>query len=174
MVDQRSLPESALQAAEDVAKTRLHALEVAGARFNKIAHELCTIAFSDIRDYIKIADGGEIQAIPLDQMVRRKSRAIKKIKEHTQIKESADGSAIFKDSRVEYELYDKLDALKYLCKLRGDEPATQHLVGGNGKPIEHNHSIEAGAAVQDIIGRILRNITGPPTNGDSVSGVGKE
>ena len=136
MVDQRSLSESAIQAAGDVAVTRLSALESAGAHFKKIARELCTIAFSDIRDYIKIAEGGEIQAIPLDQIVRRKSRAIKKIKEHTQIKESNDGTSIFKDSRIEYELYDKLDALKYLCKLRGDEPAQrQEHSGPNGTPL---------------------------------------
>jgi len=115
--------EAAVQAAVDVEKTRLSALESAGAKFKRIARELCTIAFSDLGDYLAVSDGGEISAIPFSEIAPRKRKALKKIKEHTQIKESADGTSIFKDSRVEFELYDKLDALKYLCKLRGDEPA---------------------------------------------------
>ncbi len=162
-----SLADSAIQAAEDIAKTRLAALESAGAHFQKIAKEICIIAFSDIRDYVSVAEGGEIQAIPLNQMVRKKSKAIKKIKEHTQIKESADGQSIFKDSRIEYELYDKMDALKYLCKLRGDEPAVQHQVGGNGRSIDINHRLDPGGALQTVIDRLVGATRQPPTNGDT-------
>jgi hypothetical protein len=130
------------KAIEKAKKTQADDLESAGVSFLKILKELSTIGFSDIRDYVTIAEGGEIQAIPLDRMVKKKSRAIKKIKEHTQIKESSDGKALFKDSRVEYELYDKLDALKYLTKLGGWEPNPKmELTGKDGGPINLNYHI---------------------------------
>lgn len=159
-------PEEGKAAAEKAERTVRELCESAGATFKKIAKELCTVAFSDLRDYITVAEGGEIQAIPLNEIVKRKSRALRKIKEHTQIKESADGSAILKDSRVEYELYDKLDALKYLCRLRGDEPAQRMEVGGkNGGPIRHEHDI--GGAIQTVVDRLVGTILRPPTNGTS-------
>lgn len=105
----------------EIVNCRVAAIEKAGGTFAKIARELAAIAFSDIADYVTVAEGGELSAIPLQTISRRKRKAIRKIKENTKITESSDGTRLFKDSRVEYELYDKLDALKYLCKLRGDE-----------------------------------------------------
>ena len=66
------------------------------------------------------------------------------------------------------------DARKDAHKLRGDYPPDQVRVGGNGKPIEHNHRIEPGAAVQELIAEITRSVKGPPTNGGSVPGMGPE
>jgi hypothetical protein len=115
--------EAALEARKTIDEERKLVLEKNGATFPKLIKELCLIAFSDIRDYVTIDEGGAIQAIPLEYIKKTKSKAIKKVKEHTTIKEAKDGSEVWKDSRIEYELYDKLDALKYLCKLWGDEPA---------------------------------------------------
>ncbi|MDD5244080.1 MAG: terminase small subunit [Syntrophorhabdaceae bacterium] len=105
------------------APTMRQRIEDQGITDIKIIKEFAAIAFSNIKDYVSISEGGEVQAICLDKISKRKSAAVKKVKEHTTIKESSDGTSIFKDSRIEYELYDKMDALKYLCKLRGDEPA---------------------------------------------------
>ena len=107
------------------------------APFKKIAEHLSVIAFSTIDDYMSVAEGGEITAIPFDNIVKKKLRAIESVEENTKITESNDGSRIYKDSKIKYKLYNKLDALKYLVKLRGDEPAEKHEhTGPEGGPIE--------------------------------------
>lgn len=113
-------------ARQKVDAMRLEAIEDAGGTFQALARELVAIATSRIDDYVEIAEGGELQAIALDNIDPNKIPAIKKVREKTNIVEKGD--AIFKRSQVEYELYDKLDAIKYLCKLRNDEPATKHEV----------------------------------------------
>lgn len=123
------------RAVNEVVKERLDELEKAGATFKKLAKELCTIAFSDIKNYISIAEGGEVQAIPLDQIKGCKSKAIKKIKEKTNIVDKGD--ITFKTSQVEYELYDKMAAIKELLSLRGDYPAEKiEHSGPDGGPME--------------------------------------
>ena len=112
--------EDARTIGQDIINCRVAAIEKAGGTLPKIARELTAIAFSDIANYVTVAEGGELQPVELQTIPVKKRKAIKKIKENTRITESKDG-AVFKDSRVEYELYDKLDALKYLCRLRGDE-----------------------------------------------------
>jgi len=100
------------------------------APFEKIVQHLAAIGFSSIDDYVEISEGGEITALSFDAIRARKKGkikilAIKKIKEKTTIAESKDGETIYKNSQVEYELYDKPGALQYLMKLRGDEPAAK-------------------------------------------------
>lgn len=133
------------QASQDVARARILTLEKSGATFKRIADELSAIAFSRIDDYMTVAPGGEITAIPFDEIKgkrggKRKMAALKKVKEHSRITESADGEKIWKDSRIEFELYDKLEALQYLCRLRGDEPA---------KELKHSGSIDLGRPLTD-------------------------
>ena len=124
------------QIGDEIVSRRLEILEKAGATLKKIAQELASIAFARIDDFVTVSEGGEIQAVPLDKIPRKKLAAVKKIKEHTRITESSDGEKIYKDSHVEYELWDKLDALKYLVKLRGDEPAIkQEVTGRDGSPL---------------------------------------
>lgn len=122
--------EQAQAGGQAIVNCRVAAIEKAGGTFPKIARELCGIAFSDISDYLTVAEGGEIQAIPLENISPKKRKALKKIREKTVISESKDGEKIYKDSRVEFELYDKLDALKYLCRLRGDEVQKVDVMGG--------------------------------------------
>jgi hypothetical protein len=128
------------------------AIEAAGGTLKKIAKELVTIAFSNIQDYIKVAEGGEVQAISFDVVKKSKAKAIKKIRETTKISESKDGETTFKDSKLEFELYDKLDALKYLCKLRGDEPtiANKHEhTGKDGGPIQWVAAPQTASSIAD-------------------------
>lgn len=107
------------------------------APFKKIIEHLSAIGFSSIDNYMSVAEGGEITAIPFDTIKKKKLLAIKKVKEKTTIAESKDGETIYKNSQVEYELYDKQSALQYLMKLRGDEPAEKHEhTGPEGGPIE--------------------------------------
>lgn len=114
--------EQAREAGREIVNCRVAAIEKAGGTFAKIARELTAIAFSDIADYVTVAEGGEVQAIPSTEIPERKRKAIKKIREKRRILNTpGDKGDVILDQSTEYELYDKLDALKYLCKLRGDE-----------------------------------------------------
>lgn len=111
------------QAAREIADERKAALEKAGAKFPRLIRELVSIAFADIADYVDVSEDGSLIAVPTASIKPAKRKAIKKIKEHTRITESADGEKIWKDSRIEYELHDKLSAITTLLKLRNDFPA---------------------------------------------------
>ena len=121
------MDQNAGQAAADAARNSwIAVIEKNGGKQNAIARELCAIAFARIDDFVTISEGGEVQAIPLDKIPQKKLAAVKKIKEHTRITESADGEKIWKESHVEYELHDKQAALRHLVELRGDKPADKH------------------------------------------------
>lgn len=118
-----TLKDNGNQAADEVINLRQQALENAGLTFDRIARELRAIALSDIADYVTVDEGGALQAIPLEDITKRKRAAIRKIKEKTNISKSKDGETIFKTSTIEYELYDKLGAIEKVLKLRNDYPA---------------------------------------------------
>jgi len=101
-----------IQAGEEAKCDTVASFRNSGFTNRKISKELAIIAFSDIQDYVAVDEGGALQVLPLDNLKKNKSRAIKKIKEKTTIKESNDGNATFKNSSVEFELYDKLEAMK--------------------------------------------------------------
>ena len=123
--------------AEGIVARRRAEIEKAGAKLPRLIKELISIAFSDIADYVTISDDGSLTCRPTASIKPAKRKAIKKIKEHTRITESADGEKIWKDSRIEYELYDKLSAITTLLKLRDDFPADrQEITGLDGGPIE--------------------------------------
>jgi hypothetical protein len=109
--------------AESIAAKRVQQIEKAGISFDRIIKELKQIAFSDIGNYVEVSEDGSLVCIPTASITKPKRAAIKKIKEHTRITESANGEKIWKDSRIEYELHDKLSAINVLLKLRNDFPA---------------------------------------------------
>jgi len=126
---------AALEARRQIDEERLKALKGAGVTFRKVANELAAVAFANIQDFVTVAEGGEIQGIEFDKIPKKKLKAVKEIREYTRITESADGEKVWKDSRIEYKLYDKVDVLKYLVKLLGEEPADKHELISN-MPIE--------------------------------------
>jgi hypothetical protein len=139
--------------AESIVAKRLAEMEKAGAKFPRLIKELAAIAFSDIADYVEVSDDGSLTAIPTASIKPAKRKAIKKIKEHTRITESAGGEKIWKDSRIEYELYDKLSAITTLLKLRNDFPAEKiEHTGREGGPIEYTRLDRANriAAIADV------------------------
>jgi len=117
--------EGAIQAADIIEKENKAILNKL-APFKKIVEHLAAIGFSSIDDYMSVTEGGEISAIAFDTIKKKKLLAIKKVKEKTTISESKDGEIIYKNSQIEYELYDKPSTLQYLMKLRGDEPALKN------------------------------------------------
>ena len=96
--------------------------ELNASRFNKVEQEgmdvireLALLGFSDIKDYLEIADGGEITVKTFQDMKGKSSRAIASIKEKRVIRESKDGSeAQILDSTLEFKLWDKNKALDNL------------------------------------------------------------
>lgn len=135
-------------------ETRL-AMEKAGHSMPKIAKELAIIAYSDPNDYYIIDEGGAITLKPLKGL-KKKSRAIKKIREKTNIAELADGSMVFKKSSVELELHDKVDTLKFSATLMGMVKPT---------PQDHRHT---GTIIVDT--GIRRPMDDPGWNGNVVPG----
>lgn len=91
-------------------------------RFNKVEQEgmdvireLALLSFSDVKDYLEIAEGGEVTVKTFEQMKGSSSRAIASIKEKRVIRESKDGSeAQIIDSTLEFKLWDKNKALDNL------------------------------------------------------------
>lgn len=85
-----------------------------GVTARKIAKEISLLAFTDIADFVQVDDCGSAKPIALDEIKKDKTRAIKKIKEKRRIL-SAPGKSnddtILEDT-FEFELYDKLDALR--------------------------------------------------------------
>ena len=122
----RTPGELAAQAGEEVYAQRIVDLEAAGARFKRLVQEEVAIALSNIQDFVEVAEGGELSFIPFSEIPKKKLKAIKKIKETTRITESKDGQQLFKESKVELELWDKPGMLANLHKLRGDYPADKH------------------------------------------------
>lgn len=130
--------EGAILAAEIIEKENKAILNNL-APFKKIVEHLAAIGFSSIDDYLFVSEGGEITAIGFDSIKKKKLLAIKKVKEKTTIAESKDGETIYKNTQIEYELYDKPGSLQYLMKLRGDEPAEKReITGPGGGPIEYS------------------------------------
>ena len=109
------------------------AFKKAKVSIDKIVRELSIIGFSDITRYVHVDDGGALQAIPLESISPRvATRAVKKVRETTKITESDDGTRIFKESKIEYELYDKPGALKQLLELGDFMPSEKQELNHRG------------------------------------------
>jgi len=167
MTDALKAQEVGKMVGDYLAVKRIAQLKKAGITFPKIAAELSAMAFSNIEDYVTVAEGGEVQAIPLDEIDSKKLKAVKKIKEKTNIAESKDGETVFKTSQLEYELYDKADVLKYCVKLLGEEPADMV-----------NHVHELSPELSEMVNAVLSNSTSSfatkPTNGNGKKNGGRK
>ena len=97
---------------EVICETRKQ-FEKAGHRVSTIARELALIAYSDIQDYVEVGRDGGAKIVPLDELKAHTSRAIKRIKE------TSTGGGKFKKRMVEFELHDKLEALKMAIEIIG-------------------------------------------------------
>jgi phage terminase small subunit len=83
----------------------------------KIARELALIGFAKIDDYVDVTSDGIVEIKPFEKIPKSALRAIKKVKQKEKIIGSGEGGKeIVCERQVEYELYDKLEALKTLGK----------------------------------------------------------
>ena len=126
------------EASQDAFHQRLADFKKCGITFQKIAEELKIIAFSDIVNYLHVDESGSTKAKSLDTLKpKASSRAIKKIREKRRIMETKGGQGeIILEDTFEFELYDKLDALKFLAGAIGITTTQKHEVTGkDGAPL---------------------------------------
>ena len=126
------------EASQDAFHQRLAEFKKCGITFQKIAEELKIIAFSDIINYLHIDESGSIKARSLNTLKpKASSRAIKKIREKRRIMETKGGQGeIIQEDTFEFELYDKLDALKFLAGAIGMTATQKHeITGKDGAPL---------------------------------------
>jgi len=100
-----------------------------------VLKELALIGFADMADFIRIDDGGMIQANPLDTLAPGKSRIIKKVKEKRTIKSTAEGDQIM-DATYEFELWDKVKSLEDIGRHLGMFVDKLQHSGKDGGPVE--------------------------------------
>ena len=96
---------AAIQAAMDERSKRTQITQ------DMVLKELALIGFADMAKFVRIDEGGMIQAIPLDQLEEGASRIIKKVREKRVIKSTAEGDQIM-DATYEFELCDKVKSLE--------------------------------------------------------------
>jgi phage terminase small subunit len=116
-----------------------------------IRNEYRNIALLDMADYIRVAEGGEIQVIPFDQLPEGAAKYIKKLKERRVIKESKDGETIMVYDNIEFELHDKMKALENLGRSEGMFKENVH----------HTHEISE--IIRDIRKKIDGKTAGLPS-----------
>ena len=90
----------------------------------EVVRELALIGMADMSDFVRIDEGGMIQANPLDTLSEGRSRIVKKVKEKRTIRttkgteSNPDGEQIM-EATYEFELHDKVKALELLAKHLG-------------------------------------------------------
>ncbi len=106
------------QIVADVFADTRKAFEKAGFTAEKIAEELALIGFADMADFVQVDEQGSVKPLSFDELKKNKSRIIKKIKEKRRIL-NGDGEDTILEDTFEFELHDKLNALKEAILILG-------------------------------------------------------
>ena len=106
------------QIVADVFADTRKAFEKAGFTAEKIAEELALIGFADMADFVQVDEQGSVKPLSFDELKKNKSRIIKKIREKRRILDSEGEDVILEDT-FEFELHDKLSALKEAILILG-------------------------------------------------------
>lgn len=108
-----------IEAGQEVMCETRREMEKAGFTVKKIARELALIGFADMADFIEVnEDTGAVRVKSLD-VLKSKSRIIRKIREDRTIRENSDGSSVLVHDQFTFELHDKLDALGKAISILG-------------------------------------------------------
>lgn len=88
-----------------------------GITADRILAEQAALAYTDMKDYADVGDGGGVTFKSFDTL-GAKTKAIRKIKEKRRIiaQTEGEGNEVIIDSQVEVELYDKQKSLDTLAK----------------------------------------------------------
>jgi hypothetical protein len=106
------------QIVADVFAETKKAFEKAGFTAEKIAEELALIGFADMADFVQVDEQGSVKPLSFDELKKNKSRIIKKIREKRRII-NGDGEDTILEDTFEFELHDKLNALKEAILILG-------------------------------------------------------
>ena len=106
------------QIVADVFADTRKAFEKAGFTAEKIAEELALIGFADMADFVQVDEQGSVKPLSFDELKKNKSRIIKKIREKRRILNGEGEDTILEDT-FEFELHDKLNALKEAILILG-------------------------------------------------------
>lgn len=87
--------------------------EIDGA---KVVTELGKVAFTNIKDYIKVDSEEEVHFIPFDQIPNEKLAAIESIKVRENVTTNRKEDKEYKTTTIEFKLHSKLNALEQLGK----------------------------------------------------------
>lgn len=90
-------------------------------------NELKVVAFSNMKDYVDIGEGGIIEAKAWNEIDLDKSRAVKRIKERRKVLEAPDGKMAILEVQFDYELHGKLEALKQIGEALGYDKPKGHV-----------------------------------------------
>ena len=101
----------------------------------RILKELALIGFADLSEYVSITEDGELRFIDLTKLPPQTSRALKTVKAKTDSRESSDGETIFKKSRIEVTLHDKIEALLLMGKHLGMFKERHEVTGKDSGPV---------------------------------------
>jgi phage terminase small subunit len=101
---------------QKLTKKRADRVEKTG---DDVVRLLWKMAGLDLADYVSVVDGGEVQAIPFDQLPEGATKLISEIEEKSVIKESADGQTLTKFSNLKYKLPEKTKCLEMLGRHYG-------------------------------------------------------
>ena len=122
------------EAGEAAKNETREALEKHGFSFEKLAKELKVLVFSNMKDYVTIDEQGAVRVKPIDQL-GTKTKAIRKIKEKRRIISTKEDDAILEDT-LEFELYNKLEAIEFAAQLMGmEQPKKLEHSGPDGQPL---------------------------------------
>lgn len=86
---------------------------------DEVVELMWRMAELDLADYVRVAEGGEIQAIPFDQLPPGATRLISKVKEKRTIKEDVAGGKMVVTDGLEYELPDRVKCVEMLGRHYG-------------------------------------------------------
>jgi hypothetical protein len=106
------------QIVADVFAETKKAFEKAGFTAEKIAEELALIGFADMAEFVQVDEQGSVKPLSFDELKKNKSRIIKKIREKRRII-NGDGEDTILEDTFEFELHDKLNALKEAILILG-------------------------------------------------------
>lgn len=129
-----------------ICDTRRH-FERAGFKVPRIARELALIAYSDMADFIMVGDNKLSTPIPINELKKKKSRIIKKLKSKVKILHKKEGGNKVLEHELEYELHDKLHALNMAIEILGIKKPLK--VDLNGKL-----NIDIASAKRKLIDRV--------------------
>lgn len=114
---------------------------------DRIVAELCSLAFSNMRDYIQIDDNGDAW-VDLSGLTYEQAAAIQELT-HEEYTEGR-GEAGRDVKRVKVKLYSKTDALEKLAKIMGYHVDKVDITSG-GQPIQAADSATIAAAVAAVV-----------------------